>query len=69
MMFLEILGVVTVVAAALLAFGWGGRLYTTIPDSELDNREVEGKANCKAESGTQEMVRPVLPSENLQRCG
>lgn len=24
------------------AFGWGGRLYTTIPDSEPDYREVEG---------------------------
>lgn len=24
------------------AFGWGGRLYTAIPDSELDYREVEG---------------------------
>ncbi len=24
------------------AFGWGGRLFTTIPDSEADFREVEG---------------------------
>lgn len=24
------------------AFGWGGRLFTTIPDSEADYREVEG---------------------------
>ena len=32
-------------------------------------QHYEYYANCKAESGTQKVVRPVFPSENLKRCG